>query len=88
MSFKFLMAFAHIFQNEHLQRTSTSAFGFLFNEHIDFSEAAQVNEAHLKHGASFLAPEDEQHNTANSALPSKVSFSHHTAHGPADKAAA
>lgn len=52
LSLEFLISFFDIFQVEHLQRTF--AFRLLFYQLIDFSEAAGVDETHLKHLPQLL----------------------------------
>ena len=51
-SLKFLVSFFHVFQVEYFQ--GALAFCLLFYELIDFSEAAGVNETHLKHWKQLL----------------------------------
>ena len=51
-SLEFLVSFFHVFQAEYFQ--GALAFCLLFYELIDFSEAAGVNETHLKHGKQLL----------------------------------
>ena len=52
LSLQFLISFFHVFQIEYFQRAF--AFCLLFYELIDFSEAAGVDETHLKHWTQLL----------------------------------
>lgn len=84
VSLQLLISFLHVFQAEHFQ--GTSALRLLFYQLIDFSEAARVNQTHLKHEHNCSPREDRatqhHHPGDNRALSECARCSSSTAQEP------